>query len=224
MRSGLRVEGVVRDRREGATRWIVPSEQGLVSIGGDALCLEPVRGFDPEIGLARICGDVAVDRFAPVGDFDAWQRALAAGRRSLASEIVGLCERMLADSVEYVGARKQFARALGSFQAVKHRLADVRVALGAARAGIDAAWQAGDATSAIAAKVLAVRAHRLASSHCHQVLGGIAFTTEHGFHRFIQRGHSLDALLGPADELTRELGRRLIRARRVPRVPQITEA
>jgi hypothetical protein len=222
--SALRIDGLLRGGRRSAAKWIVPAPGGLVSLAGDALRLDPVRGFDPEIGLVRISGEVPTARCTYIAEPDPWQRALAAGRRSLASELVGLTDRMLTDAVDYVGARKQFGRALGSFQAVKHRLADVRVALGAARAAIEAAWDAGDAISAIAAKILAARAHRLASTHCHQVLGGIAFTVEHGFHRLIQRGYALDALLGPADELTKELGRRIIDLRRVPRVPQLVDA
>jgi alkylation response protein AidB-like acyl-CoA dehydrogenase len=126
---------------------------------------------------------------------------------------------MLGDTIAYVMQREQFGRAIGSFQTVKHRLADVHIALCAARAGVIAAWEDGTSVSAAAAKCLAARAHRLASTHCHQVHGGIAFTVEHGFHRFIQRGHLLDGLLGTADDLVRQIGQHIVEANLVPRTP-----
>jgi alkylation response protein AidB-like acyl-CoA dehydrogenase len=74
----------------------------------------------------------------------------------------------------------------------------------------------------VAAKCLAGRAQTLAATHCHQVQGGIAFTAEHGFHRVIQRGHLLDALLGTTRELTRTLGHQLLADGSVPRTPQLS--
>ncbi|WP_210582586.1 acyl-CoA dehydrogenase family protein [Streptomyces sp. GESEQ-4] len=64
----------------------------------------------------------------------------------LACEAVGAADRVLERTVEYVGQREQFGRAIGSFQAVKHRLADVYVQIQAARsAAYYAAWAAGTA-------------------------------------------------------------------------------
>jgi alkylation response protein AidB-like acyl-CoA dehydrogenase len=51
------------------------------------------------------------------------------------------------------------------------------------------------------------------------VHGGIAFTVEHGFHRFIRRGYMLDNLLGTADDLVREIGQNIVDAHLVPRTP-----
>jgi hypothetical protein len=219
--SGLRIDGLVLGGHQRAASLVVPTDEGLVAVPASSVQLKAVGGFDPELGLHRATGEVTqTTQLAPPS---VWSEAQAAGRRSLSAELIGLADQMLTDSVDYVLARRQFGRAIGSFQAVKHRLADVRVGIGAARAGLAAAWSAGDATSAIAAKCLAARAHRLAATHCHQVQGGIAFTVEHGFHRYIQRGHLLDGLLGAADDLARELGQRLIDTGTVPRVPELTE-
>jgi alkylation response protein AidB-like acyl-CoA dehydrogenase len=135
--------------------------------------------------------------------------------------LVGGAGQMLANTVEYVMQRHQYGRAIGSFQSVKHRLADVHVAITAARSGVAASWQHRDPLTAMAAKCLAGRAHQLASTHCHQVHGGIAFTTEHGFHRWIRRGQLLDSLLGTSAHLTDEIGRHLISSAAVPRVPAL---
>jgi alkylation response protein AidB-like acyl-CoA dehydrogenase len=184
--------------------------------------LAAARSFDPDLGLQRVTidGDPT-----PIGDADAAANAIATGRRALASQMVGACEQMLADTLEYVNARHQYGRAIGSFQTVKHRLAEVKVATTAARNGTAAAWEHADgpdgATLAIASKCLAGRAQQLASTHCFQVHGGIAFTVEHGFQLWVRRGLLLDHLLGGHEQLTAELGRRLITAGAVPRVPQL---
>ena len=149
--------------------------------------------------------------------------AVAIGRRALAAELVGLSERMLDDTVGYVVERHQFGRPIATFQTVKHRLADVKVATSAARAALRTAWIDDSPTSAVAAKCLAGRAQRVAAANCHQVHGGIAFTVEHGFHRFIRRGQLLDSLLGRADDLVRELGADLLERGRVPRTPPLHE-
>ena len=139
--------------------------------------------------------------------------------------MVGAAEQMLLDTLAYVNERKQYGRAIGSFQTVKHRLADVKVAITAARVGIEAAWANAEgedgALLAIAAKCLGGRAQQLASTHCFQVHGGIAFAVEHGFQQWVRRGLLLDLLLGGHVPLTEELGRRLIARGGVPRVPNL---
>lgn len=135
---------------------------------------------------------------------------------------------MLTDTLTYVTERHQYGRAIGSFQSVKHRLADVAVATTAARSALTAAWEHADSdhavTLAIAAKCLAGRAHALASTHCFQVHGGIAFTAEHGFQHWVRRGLTLDLLLGGHETLTRELGQRLMTTGDLPRLPRLTDA
>src|SRR5207253_3862287 len=79
----------------------------------------------------RLLGDAA----------PAVSRALTVGAGMLASEQLGVAEWCLETTVDYVKTRRQFARAVGSFQAVKHRLADVWVAVAQARAvARHAAW------------------------------------------------------------------------------------
>jgi alkylation response protein AidB-like acyl-CoA dehydrogenase len=199
------------------------TDNGLVTCDADAVALTPAGGFDPALDLRRATvSDAAhLDREGPAVAAD----AMAAGRRALASQMVGAAEQMLTETLAYVTQRYQYGRAIGSFQTVKHRLADVKVAITAARAGVLAAWERANDTDApllaIAAKCLAGRAHHLASTHCFQVHGGIAFTAEHGFQQWVRRGLLLDFLLGDHQELTRELGRQLRAAGAVPRVPDL---
>jgi hypothetical protein len=217
------VDGVVLDGASRAKRFLCIADDGIGIVDADAVALAPAGGFDPELGLqsARIDGA----EVATVADAAGAAHAIAAGRRALASQMVGASEQMLADTIGYVNERHQYGRAIGSFQTVKHRLAEVRVAITAARAGVAAAWEHADreeaATVAIAAKCLAGRAQQLASTHCFQVHGGIAFTVEHGFQQWVRRGLLLDYLMGGHERLTKELGSRLIAAGRLPRVPDL---
>ncbi|MFI5052916.1 MAG: acyl-CoA dehydrogenase family protein [Acidimicrobiia bacterium] len=216
------IDGLVLAGHErAATFLVVGPDDEIFAVSPRELHFQPVLGSDPDLQLHRATGTVRDADTRIVAPPEAWSSALAAGRRSLASELIGLTERMLDDTVGYVLERHQFGRPIASFQTVKHRLADVRVAASAARAGLDTAWIDHDPTSALAAKCLAGRAHRLAATNCHQVHGGIAFTVEHGFHRFIRRGLMLDGLLGRADDLVSELGRHLLERGRVPRTPQL---
>jgi alkylation response protein AidB-like acyl-CoA dehydrogenase len=218
------VDGHALAGAERATRFVLVDEQGIVSVGADSVELTPAGGFDPALGLSRATvGNTKGDR---IGDASAATSAIAAGRRALASQMVGSVEQMLTDTLAYVTERHQFGRSIGSFQTVKHRLAEVKVAVTAAQATTATAWESATtvagSTLAMAAKALAGRAHELASTHCFQVHGGIAFTVEHGFHQWVRRGLLLDHLLGNHRSLTGEVGRAVIAAGGPLRLPPLT--
>lgn len=172
-------EGVVRTRRTAldATR-----PQGRVQ-------LRDVR--------AELLGDEDADvlaALAALGD------AVAA---VLAAEAVGAAGRVLERTVEYVGQREQFGRAIGSFQAVKHRLADVYVGVQAARsAAYYAAWAAahGEEVGGLAL-AQALEALRCAAGEAIQLHGGIGFTWEHEAHLYFKRAAGDELLFGPVHRL-----------------------
>jgi alkylation response protein AidB-like acyl-CoA dehydrogenase len=121
----------------------------------------------------------------------------------LAAEAVGAADRALERTVEYVKQREQFGRAIGSFQAVKHRLADVYVRVRAARsAAYYAAWAAahGERTGGLALAE-ALEALRTAASEGIQLHGGIGFTWEHDAHLYFKRATGDELLFGPAHRL-----------------------
>ena len=91
-----------------------------------------------------------------------------------AAQLLGAGERVLADSVAYVKQRKQFGREIGSYQAIKHALADVRIALDFARPLVFGA--ALGAIDVSAAKVACADAAYLASRTGLQVHGAIGYT------------------------------------------------
>ncbi|MEU0179942.1 acyl-CoA dehydrogenase family protein [Streptomyces sp. NPDC006207] len=134
--------------------------------------------------------------------------ALAAA--ALAAEAVGAASQALAGTLEYVGVREQFGRPVGSFQAVKHRLADLYVQVQAARsAAYYAAWAVGcppeQAPDAVVAAPLALaqglEALRATAGQAVQLHGGIGFTWEHHAHLYVKRAASDELLFGPVHAL-----------------------
>ncbi|MFD3379861.1 MULTISPECIES: acyl-CoA dehydrogenase family protein [unclassified Streptomyces] len=122
----------------------------------------------------------------------------------LAAEAVGAADRVLERTVEYVKQREQFGRAIGSFQAVKHRLADLYVQVQAARsAAYYAAWAtaAGEERVGGLALAQALEAQRITSSEAVQLHGGIGFTWEHEAHLYFKRAAGDELLFGPVHRL-----------------------
>ncbi|GAA2330233.1 acyl-CoA dehydrogenase family protein [Dactylosporangium salmoneum] len=182
---------------------LVPTAEGLFATTGD-FARTPVVSFD----LTRPVADLAFQRtearlVAPDAGA-AVRRALLAGAVMLASEQLGIAEWCLATTVEYAKTRRQFARAIGSYQALKHRLADLWVAITQARAVARYAADClarGDADLEVAASLaqafcspVAVKA----AEECVQLHGGIGFTWEHPAHWYLKRARADAIALGSA--------------------------
>jgi alkylation response protein AidB-like acyl-CoA dehydrogenase len=135
---------------------------------------------------------------------------------ALAAEQVGGAQHVLDASVEYAKTRIQFGRPIGSFQAVRHRLADSLIALEAADGLLSASWSQPTPSAAALAKGLAGRQSRLAARHAQQVLAGIGFTAEHPLHHFVRRVLVLDQLIGAGSDLTRQSGAAVLASRSLP--------
>jgi alkylation response protein AidB-like acyl-CoA dehydrogenase len=123
---------------------------------------------------------------------------------ALAAEQAGGAQRMLELAVEYAKMRVQFGRTIGSFQAVKHRCAEMAVDADAARsAAYHAAWTAArepdDDELAVAASIAhsyCSKAFNRVAASCIQVHGGIGFTWEHPAHLYYRRAKSAELLFG----------------------------
>jgi alkylation response protein AidB-like acyl-CoA dehydrogenase len=149
-------------------------------------------------------GDPAVAAFA---------RALTVGAGVLASEQLGIAEACLELTVDYLKSRHQFGRLIGSYQALKHRAADLWASVTQARAvaRYAAACLADDDPDAPVAVALAqaycsgvaVRA----AEECVQLHGGIGFTWEHPAHLYLKRAKSASLALGTASRHRAALGR-----------------
>jgi alkylation response protein AidB-like acyl-CoA dehydrogenase len=189
----------------------------LLVFAGDALyavegaTVRPVTSLDLTRRLADVsfAGTPARRLATGAAAARAWERAHLTGAGLLASEQLGIAEWCLATTVEYVKTRYQFGRPVGSFQALKHRLAELWVAITQARAvaryaaGCLADQGADDDPDATVAVSLA-QAHCgpvavRAAEECLQMHGGIAMTWEHPTHLYLKRAKSDAIALGTAE-------------------------
>jgi hypothetical protein len=197
---------VVTRRDDGDAAFVVPAA---------AVKAEPVSGIDPSLGLVEISGQLDVASLPEPHAVD-WVRGAAAGQLALGHELVGSGRTMLELARTHALERIQFGRAIASFQAVRHRLAESLVALEAAAALLGTAWDDPSPQCAAMAKGLAGRSVRTTARHCQQVLAGIGFTVEHPFHRYFFRTTVNDQLLGAGSALTRQLGTDILATRQLP--------
>jgi alkylation response protein AidB-like acyl-CoA dehydrogenase len=182
----------------------VPSGVYLVQANAPGVHRTPVTSLDMTRQLCDITLDNAEGRQVVVGpDAEAAVRAgLTAGAAMLAAEQLGLAQRCLDMTVAYVKERHQFGRPVGSFQAVKHRLADLWAAVAQARAAsryAAATLAAGgeDAPLAVAlAKSACCEAAVTAAQECVQLHGGIGFTWEHPAHLYLKRAKAASLTYG----------------------------
>ena len=174
----------------GAARYLPAGTHGLAVEGG------------PSIDPTRRLGDVRFSGIAapPLAGDAATLRTLAT--LLAAAEAVGVAERTLEDSVEYAKVRQQFGRPIGSFQAVKHRCADMAVRAEVARSLTTFAAVAlaeGEETAprhVAAAKVLATDAALVNATDNVQNHGGMGFTWEADAHLYLKRAWLLERALG----------------------------
>jgi len=173
----------------------------------DSVTATPVTSLDLTRRLADVSLHGTPARRIATGEAAAraWERAHLTGAGLLASEQLGIAEWCLASTVEYLKTRYQFGRPVGSFQALKHRLAELWVAITQARAV--ARYAAGcladddpDTTVAVSLAQahcgpVAVRA----AEECLQMHGGIAMTWEHPTHLYLKRAKSDAIALGTAE-------------------------
>ena len=152
---------------------------------------DPVPAMDRTRSLAPLVVDG--EPALRLGDTHAVEAVIDAATVVLCAEMLGAADEVLARTVQYAKDRMQFGRPIGSFQAVKHRCADMLVDVeGMRSATYYAAWAvgAGDpdaSTAASAAKVWCTEASRRVMASALQVHGGIGFTWEHDLHLFVKR-------------------------------------
>ncbi|MEV6574007.1 acyl-CoA dehydrogenase family protein [Streptomyces sp. NPDC051577] len=185
---------------------LVLADTGLYAVPASEVALTPLVPLDLTRPLAAVTLDGAAGtRLAdPATARAAVAGALLSGAGLLASEQLGLAQWCLTETVAHVRGRHQFNRPIGSFQALKHRLArlwlDVASARAAARAAADAlATGAPDAPLAVAVAQaycsgVAVRA----AEECVQLHGGIGMTWEHPAHLYLKRAKADSLALGTA--------------------------
>ncbi|MBM9458870.1 acyl-CoA dehydrogenase family protein [Nocardioides sp. zg-536] len=191
---------VVLDADRAAIVLVVDGDD-LVEVTG--ACATWVEAMDQSIRLARL--DLSGAERTVVGNGRAaLARAELVGAAAVAALAVGLSDRALAMTVDYSKERVQFGRPIGSFQALKHRMADVfaraelaRSASWAASYALAAGEDAEDTAFRVrAAASYCLEAASLAASECVQLHGGIAITWEHDAQLVFKRAHALGRLFG----------------------------
>ena len=176
----------------------------VVAVDGDrVVCWStftatPVTAMDPTRRLARVtAGDTE-----PVGADPGLADHAAI---LLAAEQVGAAARCLELTVDYAKDRVQFGRPIGSFQALKHRMADLYVAVQSARAVVEEAVAEPTPTTAALARIAACEALTAVAAEGIQIHGGIAITWEHDMHLYFKRAHGSTQLLTTPRDLLRSL-------------------
>ncbi|HEX2737033.1 MAG TPA: acyl-CoA dehydrogenase family protein [Acidimicrobiia bacterium] len=156
---------------------------------------EPAIDQTRELGWLDLSGAPAVR----IGGADAVSALVDRGAMAASAEMLGGASRVLDMAVEYAKVRVQFGRPIGSFQAVKHRCADMLVDVEGMRSTTYwAAWCVGAAApdasvAASTAKIWCSDASKRVMASALQVHGGIGFTWEHDLHLFLKRAQ-LDQL------------------------------
>jgi alkylation response protein AidB-like acyl-CoA dehydrogenase len=141
---------------------------------------------------------------APGSAWPAFSKTLDQAAVGLANEMVGGAQMVLEMSVEYAKVRVQFGRPIGSFQAIKHKCADMLLEVESGKsAAYYAAWAAAEdndelPVAASLAKAYCSDAYFHAAAENIQIHGGIGFTWEHDAHLYFKRAKSSEILLGDA--------------------------
>ncbi len=206
---------------------LVPAETGsgvalfLVDVtAAPGLSRRPMRTLDPSRPQARLDFSATPGRLLsdPGTGAAAVRQGVAHATIALAAEQAGGAERCLEAAVEYAGTRQQFGRPIGSFQAIKHKCADLLIQVESARS---AARYAASVSSAPATEEDLYAAAALAGAYCSaafftvaaesvQIHGGIGFTWEHDAHLYFRRAKASEVMFGTPLEhrafLARHLG------------------
>jgi alkylation response protein AidB-like acyl-CoA dehydrogenase len=188
-----------------------------VEAAAEGLAIEPQPALDLTRRLATVrLADTPARLVAAVGDgWSIVHQALRVAAVALAAEQVGGAQRVLEMGVAYANTRVAFGRKIGSFQAVKHKLADVLVLVENARsAALDAVRAASGSDSdadlaASVAKAYCSEAYLRAAAENIQVHGGIGFTWEHPAHLYFKRAKSSQILFGSPGHHRDLIGRAL---------------
>jgi len=186
---------------------------GLFVVPAASVTHTPLRTLDGTRRITSVDLDgVRVEGDRKLGGSDggdataAIERAVEEATTALSMEMVGTCSTIFDIALAYAKEREQFGVKIGSFQAMKHKFADMFIVLEAARATCYFAAVAiaeDDPRRSLGASMAKAMAGDCARRICQegiQSLGGIGFTWEHDMHLYVKRAMSSAALLGTAEE------------------------
>src|SRR5262245_47892292 len=210
--AGVRLEGGVAEGTALFALDAVEADRLLVyTPAGLALFPAGARGVEvaPLVAVdkTRRIAEIRLRAAEPLAVLPGAERVLAAGRLALAFDSLGCAERALELALGYAAQRKQFGRVIGSFQAVKHMLAEIAAALEPARSLCWYAAHAFDHAPAEAERMAALCKAHLAETASEilrkatEVHGGIGFTEQYDLHLWFRRVALSRPLLGGPEDL-----------------------
>jgi len=196
--------------REGLTLFLVdPKARGVA--------VERTMMVDAHNAARIVFDNVEVDADHVLGEVDGGAALLDGvldlGRAAVASEMVGLSEEVFGRTVAYLKERKQFGKAIGEFQALQHRAAELYIDIEITRAAVLKAQQALDAGAPNAATAVAVAKARAGTTATRavqegvQMHGGMGMTDQFDIGFFMKRARVCEELLGDANYHTDRLAR-----------------
>jgi hypothetical protein len=185
--------------------------------------LAPSSGWQVLDGAVRVADVVAVSTDATTR----LARLQVLLRFAVAHELAEIGRHTLQMACDHVRTRHQFGRPLGSFQAVKHRLARAAVHAAAAETTLASAANAlrsGDDPylSVLVARIQSGVSATESVAHAQQLFGAMGYSWELPLHQYVRRAMLIDTIAGPTELLTRELGRFTLTAGSLPRIAVFT--
>ncbi|SFF77593.1 Acyl-CoA dehydrogenase [Novosphingobium sp. CF614] len=189
----------------GTTYVVVPVASGwaIVHVDGVAARLDPIEAWDLTRNLSRLeCSNAPVVALIPDGDGKAGALLGSYVALALAADSVGAAKGIALRTIEYMKERFQFDRPIASFQALRHRAADLFIKIATQESLLEQAVQCLDNGSPDAdmwarlAKAGASEAFVFVAADCIQLHGGVGHTWEYDPHIYIKRARLNEALLG----------------------------
>jgi alkylation response protein AidB-like acyl-CoA dehydrogenase len=190
----------------------------LVEAGAPGVAIKTLTGMDPGTRLAQVTLEsAAVAAESRLPGAGAFELLLQRGAVGAAAEMLGAARRCLDMAVEYAKVREQFGQPIGSFQAIRHKCAEMLMEVeNSYSATYYAAWALDSDTedaplAASVAKSYVGDAARRVCGDAIQVHGGIGFTWEYDLHLYFKRAKALEAMYGDADHHRELIVRRVAR-------------
>jgi alkylation response protein AidB-like acyl-CoA dehydrogenase len=202
-----------------ASHVLVGGEAGIYLVPTNSITLSPHRTWDETRRLFAPIdsrdGQLIADGPAGAGLAESLKKRLCA---MLAADSLGGADALLALTIDYLKTRTQFDRPIAMFQALKHRVADLKAAVVGAEALLWSCAGSGETTLVQfgALKAHATRVYRKVAEEAIQLHGGIGLTQEHHCHLFLKRAMLNSALGGDADYWDEITGREALTRLRPP--------
>jgi alkylation response protein AidB-like acyl-CoA dehydrogenase len=177
----------------------------LVDTSAPGVSIKPLTSLDPGTRLGQVTLDAAAVATEAMLPAEALPFLLERGAVGAAAEMLGAARRCLDMAVEYAKVREQFGQPIGSFQAIRHRCAEMLLDVENSHAATYyAAWAlaSGAEDGPLAASVAKSYVNDAARKVCGdaiQVHGGIGFTWEYDLHLYFKRAKALEPLYGDAE-------------------------